>query len=968
MTDFAQVLQLVLLAAGGTFLLAWQMFAPAPGSRDRRLLMALLVPLVLASLAAYPRFGAFHDGGKSGRHTYHYHDLWHYVLGARYYPEVGYDKLYDCTAVALDELRREGVKVPPINEVRRLSNPMEGYQLRKEIAEHRITCDAAFDDDRWASFKADTKVWLDQGWEPRWWQVMLFDLGFNPPPSWAVIGHGLISWVPLNGTTLELLPFLDMGFVWLLGGLVVWRTWGPVAAGGYLLVLGTNLTANYTWTGGSYARQLWFGFLICGLAGLHTRRWRAAGVLLALSACMRVFPVLFAAGAGLALAAAWWRGDRRDEQDLASGLVPFTLSGLATAAVMVGASLVMFDSELWTAFFHKIRAHGDTYFVWHVGFKKWATWSLAAAGQDFWWSRGLERFQTWNQGLDQAWQAGRWVYEPLRAGMVLLAVGLSARLPPARAALLFGGTAMFCLTMPANYYYVWLAAIPVVLGSEGAGRAALAQQLALYALLVLLSVVRWLHPDALVQNAWWNSGFFLFFNVWLAATAVEELPALRQLGAKAAERWVPLTVTAVTAGALAWAALTGYRAWTAPVEPRNLVLIVADTLRADRLGAYGYGRDTSPNLDRLAEAGTVFERAYSHAPWTAPSVASVMTSKVPRDHGVVKWDVKLAPEELTLAEHLHAQGYQTFAAVSHVVFRSELGFEQGFDAYDISALRLGHPEKAVSSERVTDAAIEQLRGRDAARPFFLWAHYFDAHNDYITHPGRSFAEPGTLPSSRIKTNSDAYDSEVSFLDHHVGRLIDALDELGVSDRTVVAFVGDHGEEFGDHGRENHALQLYDEVVRVPMIVRAPGVRPGRVTQVLPTSDLAPTLTQLLGVPTPEAFRGHAVPLKRRSLRLDAPRQVVMDTVRHADKRGVVDWPWKYIHDREHNQIQLFDLSLDPKERANRAANEPAVRDRLQRLLDEHFAVGAADAPERDLSEDELEQLRALGYLGPEESE
>lgn len=962
MADFAQVMQLVLLAAGGTFLLAWQLFAPAQGSRDRRLLLFVLVPLVIAAVAAYPRFGAFHDGGRHGRHTYHYHDIWHYVIGARYYPELGYDKLYDCTTVALDELRREGVKVPPINEVRRLSNPMEGYLLRKEIADNRVTCAAAFGDERWAAFKADTQVWLDQGWEPRWWQVMLFDLGFNPPPSWAVVGNGLIRFVPLDGNTLEVLPFLDMAFVWLLGGLIVWRTWGPVAAGGYLLVLGTNWTATYTWTGGSYARQLWFGFLVLGLAGLHTRRWRAAGVWFGLSACMRVFPALFAVGAGIGLLGLLSRREvsRRD-------VAEFAAAGLGTAAVMVAASLVMFDAQLWTDFFHKIDVHGNTYFVWHIGFKKWATWTEAAAGQDFWWSKGLERFQTWNVLLDQTWQAGRWLYDPLRAVMVLAALALSARLPPERAALLFGGTAMFCLTMPANYYYVWLAAIPAVFTQEGAGRAALAHQFALYALLILVGSARWIHADALVQNAWWNSGFFVFFNVWLATAALERAELVEAVRAVGARRWRMVAATTVTATALIAGGRAAWVRWNTPLEPRNLVLIVADTLRADRLGAYGYSRNTSPNLDRLAEGGTVFERAYSHAPWTAPSVASVMTSKVPRDHGVMNWDVALAPSELTLAEHLQAQGYQTLAAVSHVIFRSELGFTQGFEAYDTSALLLGHPEKAVSSERVTDAALALLEARDPARPFFLWTHYFDAHNDYITHEGRSFAEPGEHPSSRIKTNSDAYDSEVSFLDHHVGRLLDALDAAGIADKTVVAFVGDHGEEFGDHGGENHALQLWDEVVRVPMIIRAPRLRPGRVADVVPTSDLAPTLTELMGVPTPPEFRGQAVPVKRRKLYLDAPRTVVMDTIRHADKRGVVAWPWKYIYDREHLEVQLFDLSADPKERANRAAAEPEVRDRLRALLDEHFAVGRTQAPERDLSQEELDQLRALGYLEPDAS-
>lgn len=923
-----------------------------PKGRQRTAMLAVAAILGVLSIWSYTKFGKFHETGRKVN-TFHYHDIWHYALGAKYFPELGYDSQYDCTAVALDELRREGVRVPPISSVRVLENPMTHYELRTEMPRLRTECADRFTDDRWQAFKDDQQVWLSMPWQPRWWQVMLFDLGFNPPPTWNVIAHTTLDVVPITKFTLKAFPFIDMFLIFGVGGLVVWRTWGSFALAGYLLVLGTNYTATYSWTGGSYMRQLWFPALVCGLAAVRTERWRLAGVLVALAALMRVFPAVFIAGAGLAVLGMWWRGEleRRD-------VLEFTGAGVATGLVMVVLSLLMFDPSLWADFFRKIQDHGDTYFVWHIGFKKWATWSPAAAGQDFWWGPGLVRFQHWNDMLHHAWESGRWFYEPLRLGMIGLAAALAWRERPDRAALLLGGTAMFCLTIPANYYYVWLALLPAVYFDEEESHwTAHVRFIALFATLAVISISRFGSKDGLVQNSWWNWAMFWFF-VTYGATSLLERDAVRAwLGQGLRTRWKEVGAVSLAVVALVTAART------IDLDPRkNLVLILIDTIRADRLGVYGYDRDTSPKIDAWAKEATVFEHAYSHAPWTAPSVASIMTSMVPRDHGLVDWDMKLDAQHLTLAEHLQGEGYQTMAAISHVVFREALGFQQGFDEYDTTALDLGHPEKAVSSKVVTDVAIQQLEGRRGNQPFFLWAHYFDPHFQYTAHKGLTFPRRNPRSKRRVDAWSDTYDSEVKWTDRHVGRLLDYLDRQGLMEDSVVVLVGDHGEEFGDHGGERHSVQLFDEVVRVPFILRAPGVKGGRIAQTIPTSDLGPTVLPLMGVDTPSSFDGAAVPNQGGQLHMADSRPVILETIRFADKRGWVQWPWKLVQDREKNRLTLYDLNQDPKERRDMGADHPEIRNALLEKIDAHYSGGRKAAPSRELSDEELEQLKALGYM------
>jgi arylsulfatase A-like enzyme len=385
--------------------------------------------------------------------------------------------------------------------------------------------------------------------------------------------------------------------------------------------------------------------------------------------------------------------------------------------------------------------------------------------------------------------------------------------------------------------------------------------------------------------------------------------------------------------------------------PTNIVLIVVDTTRADHIGSLGYERDTTPNIDRLAREATVFEQAYSHAPWTMSSVASILTSLAPRDHGITQWGQPLSTSHLTLAEHLSWQGYRTSAFVSHVIFDPRYNFDQGFQDYDYSALQGGHPHKMSTSKKISELAIAWLT-ENAQEPFFLWLHYFDAHAEYLRHEDFDFGEEPV----------DRYDSEIRYTDEQIGEVLQTLEELDRWDDTIVVFVADHGEEFLEHGRKGHTRSLYDEVIRVPLIVYVPGFAPTRVTTVVSASDLAPTLCNLVGLPTPPQFSGIPFAVDGRSFRVEKQRAVFMETLNEADKRGVRYDRWKLIQDRENAKFELFDLEADPGETRNVFSDHHEVAARLHKSILEHYRRKRAVVEEQQVPDRLRERLEALGYL------
>jgi arylsulfatase A-like enzyme len=290
----------------------------------------------------------------------------------------------------------------------------------------------------------------------------------------------------------------------------------------------------------------------------------------------------------------------------------------------------------------------------------------------------------------------------------------------------------------------------------------------------------------------------------------------------------------------------------------NVLFITIDTIRADHLGMYGYARNTSPNLDRLAAAGTVFEHGWAHAPSTRYSIPAILTGRLPLD---VYYDTSvqgwpgLLPKATTLAEVAAGAGLTTGAITNYWYFDRVRRMDQGFAEYDNENASLhagvkGHgPEqtKGSSSRQQTDKAIKFVE-RHADKRWFLWVHYYDPHYAYEAHPETPFG------SSRI----DLYDSEIAYTDLHIGRLLDDLRARGLYDKTVVVVTGDHGEGFGEHGIELHGYHLYAPQTKVPMIVRVPGIAPRRSTLPVGHVDLLPTLANLVGAPPTDEMMGRSL--------------------------------------------------------------------------------------------------------------
>jgi choline-sulfatase len=410
-----------------------------------------------------------------------------------------------------------------------------------------------------------------------------------------------------------------------------------------------------------------------------------------------------------------------------------------------------------------------------------------------------------------------------------------------------------------------------------------------------------------------------------------------------------------------------------PERPYNVLLVVVDTLRADHLGAWGYDLSTSPQLDRLASSGLRFTRAISQAPWTTASIGSLLTSKYPTELGFVDERSALPEEALTLAELLRSAGARTGAVVSHSFCSDEYNFDQGFESFDDSNV-LGHV--GVSSPGVTGLALSFLEEHKDER-FFLWVHYFDPHFAYTLHepfdfaPDSAYAGPVksemrfselnalTLAPPDVEQLHRLYDSEIAFTDAAIGQLLDKLEQLGLTDDTMVVFTADHGEEFLDHGRLGHSKTLYQELVHVPAIVRCPDWAPGVVDTPVGNVDLYPTVLSCLGLPQPEGLAGR--PLGPAP---PEPRPVFTESGRRNRLAAVISGDLKLIGNRKKG-YELYDLGSDPQERVDLSQTREAEYDSLLSELSTWQASVRARAqagPVVEPGAEERAQLEALGYI------
>jgi arylsulfatase A-like enzyme len=434
--------------------------------------------------------------------------------------------------------------------------------------------------------------------------------------------------------------------------------------------------------------------------------------------------------------------------------------------------------------------------------------------------------------------------------------------------------------------------------------------------------------------------------------------------------------------AVAFAALTacaGQGGKGAAARP-DIIFIVVDTLRADHLGCYHYDRPTSPRLDALAGEGTLFESAWAAAPWTLPSIMSMMTSRYPSGHRVENDGLRLAADVPTLAAALGASGYATAGFVSHVYVSAAFGFNRGFERFeDFGLSGPGYRLEAgmePSADKVTDTAVRWLTGRND-RPVFLFVHYFDPHWPYqppkatrdlfpSSYGGpldagydsiSKFLDPEVpIPDDYRRFLIDRYDGEVRFVDGQIGRLLDGVTAARRAAPLWVVVAGDHGEEFKDHGSMGHGRRLYEEVVRVPLLIAGfpAGAAMGGGRQArgasgsagaggrrvgLPVSgiDVAPTILDLAGAPALPGAQGRSLaPLVAASRPGSPPpddRPLLSETLRlNAYRRAVRIGPLKLIDFMDQNRAEIYDLAADPAERRDVAADRPDDRRRLMQAL------------------------------------
>jgi arylsulfatase A-like enzyme len=438
-----------------------------------------------------------------------------------------------------------------------------------------------------------------------------------------------------------------------------------------------------------------------------------------------------------------------------------------------------------------------------------------------------------------------------------------------------------------------------------------------------------------------------------------------------------------------------------PRDSYNVFIVVLDSLRADHVEPNGAVGVATPRIAGLAEAGVTFLGARSSASWTRPAIATLFTSLSPSTHGVQNMKARLPRQSATLPALLRGRGYRTVGITNNVMVSRGFGFARGFDElhhlYSLTDAdwRQEHESPESRAAFVWDRYIAPLVSRDSDPPFLVYLHEIDPHSPYepteaydelydfgyrgnltfdLATTRRIRNDPTWAAPADIRHFKARYRGEITSMDRYVGWLLDRLDREGLAERTLFVLISDHGEEFMEHRSVGHGHALYEELLRIPLVVRLPAALPAgvRVDVGAQLIDLAPTILDLIGADIPDAMEGVSLlpylaggggDLGRR------PAFAVSQGPRHASVR-IGDW--KLIVDRDAgegapDQHQLFDLRSDPSESLDRWAREPVVGRTLLAVLDAKLREDAiadsrpAAGPD-PLAPDVVDSLRALGYV------
>lgn len=415
-----------------------------------------------------------------------------------------------------------------------------------------------------------------------------------------------------------------------------------------------------------------------------------------------------------------------------------------------------------------------------------------------------------------------------------------------------------------------------------------------------------------------------------------------------------------------------------------MILIVVDTLRADHLGLYGYERETSPELDSWARRGVIFDLAFSTSPWTLPTFGSILTGRPPSQHGAgertresgKRWKrAPLLDSVATLPEALAERDWRTAAVVSNPFLREHFGLSRGFEIYDY--------ERGRNATKVIDRSLELVEELESER-FLLMVHLIDPHLPYRAPEPWRGKFSSTLPRSDIGKSRkeimdrleelsaaekqqiiDRYDEEVAYVDHEVGRFLNELEIRGLLEGSLIVLTSDHGEELFDRGSFEHGHSMHQELLRVPLIVWDTSLEPSRRSQPFSLADLSQTLFEATQNETSAHLRGtsHWQEIIDHESR-GRSGLIAENTLWSAEQKVLVTWPFKLIVHQKTGQRELYDLSKDPYEQSDLAAQEGELVAALERELNDRLANPESDADREStaISEETEEELRSLGYL------
>lgn len=500
-------------------------------------------------------------------------------------------------------------------------------------------------------------------------------------------------------------------------------------------------------------------------------------------------------------------------------------------------------------------------------------------------------------------------------------------------------------------------------------------------------------PILWCMNHYWLPSIFAFksiiFNFLFLSFGVLSLlwcnnhRFLRNL--ERVRKYLCVFVIVFAAGFLLLTVILKNRIQNITISRPNVVLISIDTLRADHLGCYGYGRNTSSNIDRFASKSILYKNCMSTSSWTLPAHASMLTGLYPSSHCVINDEFQLDDKYLTLAEILREYGYETTGFVSGWYLDSQFNLYQGFDLYDESYMSNVADSYA---DELTHGVQKWLRDRKE-KPFFLFLHYFDVHNNYVPPEpfGKAFRNKqdsgvnGDIVPYLSKINleidknlldglKDLYDGEVEWVDYNIGKFLDTLEELQLDKKTLIILTSDHGDEFLEHGHLGHRRNLYQTTMHVPLIIKLPGKNSKEINETLVSPiDIMPTILAFLRVDIKYKFDGTNI---LEDKEVDSERYIFGELYRSKLDPGlrcIRNSRYKLIFDMQSQKQEVFDLEKDAVEKENLLNREDLVENEEILELKEkffEFLRGRTKAESHNSSmrvnTEKRKELKSLGYL------